>query len=548
MPSLVQTAEEGAEPQRASAVPPFPPTGRRWPPVWLVLLCLALLLAGARLRTVHEPFESDIAIYLVIGGELLHGRVLYSEVWDPKPPGVYLSYAAALGAAGRNPELAVYLLGVLCGVVTMLGVFRAGRSLAGPGTGLLAAAAWVLVAGDLRTQANQPNAEAFMNAAHVWALALLLEAVRPSRRPVAAAAGAGLLLGLAAGFKQVSFVLVPPLALVLFAGLRGGLGWRRAGVAAAAMALVSPWAWAVTAAWFAVEGRWFDFRAAMLDFNAYYSAIDHGSILRNIAVGLKPGWLFPAEMLGVLPLQLMALAGTVAWFVTVRRRGRVERVRAAMLAASGAATLLAIAMPGRFYPHYFQLWLPLLCVVAAAGVAVLAGVAPAMRAARPPVLGGMLLLALAGTQGPSYLLSPDEWSAGKYGRQFIDGRDFGLAIGRTLRPGETLFVWGQNSGLYVHSGARPATGFFFLTPMLWSPHTEYYTARALADLRTAPPEMIVEDLRDVPPHPKHPLYVWIREAFVPLPDGALGQTRYRVWCRRGGPLAARLGAAGSSPR
>ena len=171
-----------------------------------------------------------------------------------------------------------------------------------------------------------------------------------------------------------------------------------------------------------------------------------------------------------------------------------------------------------------------------------------MRAARAPGLGGVLLLALAGTQGPSYLLSPDEWSAGKYGRQFIDGRDFGLTIRRTLLPGETLFVWGQASGLYVHSGARPATGFFFLTPMLWSPHTEYYTARALADLRTAPPEMVVEDLRDVPPHPKHPVHMWIREAFVPLPDGALGQTRYRVWCRRGGPLAARLGAAGSSSR
>lgn len=509
--------------------------------IWLALTGLALLITVARLRTYSEPLETDITNYLVVADEVLRGKHLYTEVWDHKPPGVFVAYAVALAVARDAPERAVYLMGVLCAIVTMLGVFRAGRSLAGDRTALLAAAAWAVVCGDLRTQANQPNVEVFMNAAHIWALALLLEAVRPAHRFLVLAAGAGALLGLAAVFKHVSFALVPFLAAAVAGVALRAADRRKPLTAAVLMSATSTWAWALAVAWFAARSQWFYFRAAMFDFNAYYASLDGGGILKNIAAGLAPARLLPAEMMALLPLALTALAGLIGWAAVCRRVSPGKWRQFAVLAAFAAGTFFVVVLPGRFYPHYYQLWLPLLCVAAAAGAAALGRAAPAMILARPQVIGGVLLLALLGTQAPTYLLTADEWSQRKYGPGFVQGRDMGRMVRNLLRAGETLFVWGQYSGFYVYSGARPATGFFFLTPLLWSPHAELHSTRALQDLKSAPPEMILEDRRDVPSYPNHPVVRWFNTAYIALPTGTLGQARYRVWCLRGGALAQRLG-------
>ena len=63
----------------------------------VVLLLLLGLVAGTVLRTplLDLPLERDEGAYAVVATEMLRGAVPYRDVWDHKPPGVYVAYAAA---------------------------------------------------------------------------------------------------------------------------------------------------------------------------------------------------------------------------------------------------------------------------------------------------------------------------------------------------------------------------------------------------------------------------------------------------------------------
>ena len=60
--------------------------------------------------------------------------------------------------------------------ITLLGIYRAASSYGGIGAGLWAAVFWTFICSDMWLWANQPNIEVCINAAMVWAFALMLRA------------------------------------------------------------------------------------------------------------------------------------------------------------------------------------------------------------------------------------------------------------------------------------------------------------------------------------------------------------------------------------
>jgi hypothetical protein len=52
----------------------------------LVLLVLVGLL------NLHIPFYGDTAYFMIVAKAMDHGAVLYNDLWDPKPPGIFLFY------------------------------------------------------------------------------------------------------------------------------------------------------------------------------------------------------------------------------------------------------------------------------------------------------------------------------------------------------------------------------------------------------------------------------------------------------------------------
>jgi len=141
----------------------------------LILAGLSLVIAVMRLHTYNEPFERDITSHAVIAHEMLAGRQLYSDLWDSKPPAIFVTYAIADALVGYGPR-SVYFLGVAAAVITLLGAYWAGSAYGGRAGGLWAAAFWAVICSDLRLWANQPNIEVGMNACLVWAFALMVRA------------------------------------------------------------------------------------------------------------------------------------------------------------------------------------------------------------------------------------------------------------------------------------------------------------------------------------------------------------------------------------
>ena len=107
---------------------------------------------------------------------MLAGKALYTDLWDHKPPAIYLTYAAAEVIAGYGRD-SIFLLNISAAFATLLACYFAG-SAAGGGRlgGLIAAALWALASGDLAIEGNQPNTEVFLNALLTSGFAILLRA------------------------------------------------------------------------------------------------------------------------------------------------------------------------------------------------------------------------------------------------------------------------------------------------------------------------------------------------------------------------------------
>jgi 4-amino-4-deoxy-L-arabinose transferase-like glycosyltransferase len=104
-----------------------------------------------------------VTIYAVIAHEMLGGRALYSDLWDHKPPAIYVTYAAAELIPGNGRD-SIFLLNVAAAVATLLACYFAGSAV-GDGRigGVIAAGLWALASGDLALQANQPNTRVFLS-------------------------------------------------------------------------------------------------------------------------------------------------------------------------------------------------------------------------------------------------------------------------------------------------------------------------------------------------------------------------------------------------
>jgi len=83
---------------------------------FIFLPIIAFVFALLRLPSVIEPYwYGDEGKYEVIGAAIREGRILYSQIWDNKPPLLYIIYAIFSGEQFyvRLASLAVGFLSVI---------------------------------------------------------------------------------------------------------------------------------------------------------------------------------------------------------------------------------------------------------------------------------------------------------------------------------------------------------------------------------------------------------------------------------------------------
>lgn|GEM_PF-624756 len=451
---------------------------------------LALLLLGTvvlRLPGAREPLERDLTTYAYVAHEMLSGRTLYRDVWDHKPPAVYLSFAAAEAVAGYR-QLSVTLLGIVTAAASLLVLFDTLRRTAGPRAALLGGTLWALAANSVALQANQPNVEVFLNLctlAATWAFVRALEGSRGWHLVAGAA------LALATTYKTIAAFAVALLAGWAALAAPSGKGLAGRARAALAVALPTPVVWLATAAAFLALGAFVDLWDAVIVFNRDYA----GSVLANLWGFLTPA-AFPrhkalADVAVLVPCSLL-------WALCGRARAVLP---GSLVAALAVATLLQVAAPGRLYAHYYQLALPLLCLLTAL---LLEDVLSACRSARRPsarwLAGGLVggvLLALALPQLRYARMHPDEISRRKYGDTFVEARAVAEEVRALTAPGESVFEWGQESGIYSYSQRRAATAMVSIAPLFVGPpeRRDRRWERLVEEVVTSGPALFVYNAR-----------------------------------------------------
>ncbi len=91
---------------------------------WFLLVTTVIFFL-LRLPSLFEPYwYGDEGIYEVIGFALRHGRLLYSDIWDNKPPVLYLIYALFSG-----DQMAAKFLSLLAGIFATWAIFFLSKKL-----------------------------------------------------------------------------------------------------------------------------------------------------------------------------------------------------------------------------------------------------------------------------------------------------------------------------------------------------------------------------------------------------------------------------------
>jgi hypothetical protein len=495
-------------------------TRARIAPVALLLVLCGLMVL-LRLHTYDEPLERDITTYAVIGHELLGGKALYTQLWDHKPPAIYVTYAAAelLSGYGRD---SIFLINIAASIATLFGCYFAGSGgTSGRAGGIFAAVAWLVASGDLALEANQPNTELFLNAFLTAAFAIIVRRQNTPIRPRIAFLVGGL-FAIASLYKQV---VVPDAALLTVVYVASAQAGKRS-VAIKNVGIivgVGLSVWVLTWLYFFVQGRAGAFMGAVFTYNSYYS----GNLWQNLTHSFIPRGASPDLLAVLIPsASLLVVAGVLGLIFGPRRQW-------IYLLAWALGTHLAVLLPGRFFPHYYQLWLPLLAVATGWGAALLARVLPPRLSALGYVVGLAVCAMMAMVEAPFYTIPASAWSVKKYGTIFNSSEQLASNLDQMLLPKETFYEWGSESGMYFTSKRQPPSGVLFAEHMLGGPFARILSQRLIRDLEQNKPEVIIANRRTLAYTPaSHPVIAWFAENYRPFS----ATKDFLLFARRGGRL------------
>src|SRR6185437_4735919 len=92
--------------------------------VWF-FLGISFLFVLLRIPSLFEPlWYGDEGVYQTIGMALNHGRLLYRDIWDNKPPLLYLVYAVL-----QSDQLLVRLANIAAGLLSLVFFFLLSQKL-----------------------------------------------------------------------------------------------------------------------------------------------------------------------------------------------------------------------------------------------------------------------------------------------------------------------------------------------------------------------------------------------------------------------------------
>lgn len=185
---------------------------------WFLLLA-SFVFVILRLPSVIEPhWYGDEGIYQVIGRALNDGRLLYRDIWDNKPPILYIIYAIA----GGNLFF-VKFLSLIAGLISILFLYKLSDKIFAKKISVIATiSVYAILFGSPVIEGNIANAENFMLLPVIVSAYLIYSAIE--KRKTSTLILAGLLLSLALMTKIVA--VFDFMSFLAFLIITGGHKWK----------------------------------------------------------------------------------------------------------------------------------------------------------------------------------------------------------------------------------------------------------------------------------------------------------------------------------
>ena len=470
-------------------------------PISVALVAIFALTFLLRMNFWNQPLQMDEAVYSYVGWGMLDGLVPYKDVFDHKPPGIYLLYALAFLLFGPK-ALSIKVLATIYTLGTVLAVFLVGRKMAGERVGCMAALLFGIFSCGPKIEGGGVNTEIFLVLPYTLAAYFLLRTVDTAGRRHYLFFG--LWTGLASIIKQVALVNL----CWVFAYWLGCI-WRDRTWSAVAnivrnavlvmVGVALPWLPFILYFYFSDAIK--DFFYWQVGFNLNYMYTSYQD--------LPVTAIFIDQMKGVLSenglLWLLALAGIGLLWQQMRNPGifstgseprPLESMTFSLMATWPLFCFLGIALGGRYYGHYFIQIIPSLSILGGVG---LAGLIQSIRAnglaylRRPISLITMAIFACAFylfvmTDAPYYLrYNGDQISYQQYRTSlFSVTRFIGKYLGERTHPDDLIYVWRGDPEINFYALRKTPSPFL----VHWNVD-ETDCAIAMKSLRQAPPVYIV---------------------------------------------------------
>jgi hypothetical protein len=503
----------------ASSFPPpatadaLPRIGARDPDFWLIIAAW-LVVALSSLQILLFAFGRDQGIYATVADAVLRGDMPYRDVWDFKPPGIFLVFALARGLFGQN-MLAPRMVEVAGLILLVVGFTRLGGVFFGKKrVGLIGGALAVLVHAQLEFwHTGQP--EAFGGFLTVGALVLTVANKSGKQRWLA-------WLGVGAAFG-CAFLLKPPLAggvfvcaayLVRAEQSHRNEGWRAAVPPLILVALGGLLPIALCALWFRLSGAWADLRWTMLDFTPGYTALSWEGR------GAPQTFYWATEEL-FFKFSALNAAGLLAALV-IRPMHSREREGLFLVLGVISVQLAGVCMQGKFFPYHYSATLPLVAFLAGLGLyklwrRCLMGGVPGvvvfvlfvivtaiMRTAARDLdsfwdrsAARMRYLLRIGPYETKEMLDRELTAVADY--NFDADQRLASEMRRRTPESAPVFIWGFEPLIYLLADRKPASRFIYNVPQ----RVQWAQGRArstlMQDLARRPPQLIAVQRNDIFP-------------------------------------------------
>ncbi|MDX2200351.1 MAG: glycosyltransferase family 39 protein [Phycisphaerae bacterium] len=479
----------------------------------MAFLILALALF-ANQQAVHQRGNlADSHLFEFHGWCIAQGATPYREIWDNKPPGIWLVNAAAFAIVGEHPWTG-HLPAALATAGTLGAFVILARRIYGAAITLPAAVLAAALLAHFGFECGANRTETYVVCAEVGGVALLLCAIScaPSDpRQLSLLVLAGLFLGAAPWFKQVGVAALAGSSVYL---LLTAASPTRGGIRAASRRLIPLWLAAALptlaiVGWLAARGALADGFFAFAKFNQAYFAIGDATWV-DLPRALRD--YRDSYPLMILPLILAAL-GCVTPLHDPTNAARSDAKPADLPHPSPlpllivwftVAAYLALVSVGRLSYHLAPL-LPPLALLALRPVAWLLRGSLTTALQDPARILGLACFAAACLQIVAQSARIGGW-IDRGGGPAWPARaaslerviDQGRAVAAACEPRERVYVWGWAPGPYRFAYRLPSTRFATLEKVFpLRPHAAFIEAEARAALVADPPRVFAISRRDL---------------------------------------------------